>query len=163
MTIALVTGETDDALPGQTRDAGIAFVPKPFQPEAVRRLLADYVEAAKERRQVRRAEAASDFGPPIASYAEALTESYGIPKVPGRLSDRIIETLKRSLNNLRTSSRYTERDRVVALSGLIAAKVLGIDLPKSKGERTLYEEYDAVMRENGRRAEFSEAELGDAE
>jgi len=156
MTIALVTGDDDERLPGQTRDAGIAFVAKPFEPEVVRRLLREYAEEAEERRVRRHEQQASDYGPPIADYATALTESFGIPKVPGRVQNRIVETLKRSLNNLRSPSRYTERDRVVALSGLVAAKVLGIELPRTKSERTLFEEYDALMRENGRRPEFSE-------
>ena len=52
--------------------------------------------------------------------------------------------------------RYTERDRVLALSGLLAARVLGVDLPRLPSGRTPYEEYDEIMRQHGRRTEFGD-------
>ena len=58
-------------------------------------------------------------------------------------------------NSIALASRYTERDRVIALSGLITAKVLGIDLPHASDGLSLYEEYDRLMQEHGRRTEFS--------
>jgi hypothetical protein len=42
----------------------------------------------------------------------------------------------------------------VALAGLLAARVLGIELAKLPSGRTVSEEYDALMKSHGRRAEF---------
>lgn len=43
---------------------------------------------------------------------------------------------------------------MIALSGLLTAKVLGISLPKVGSGRTPFEEYDELMRQHGRRTEF---------
>jgi hypothetical protein len=77
-----------------------------------------------------------------------------MPGVPERIQSRLVTTIKRCLNDLRSVGRYTERDRVLALSGLLTARVLGIDLPRVPSGRTPYEEYDELMRLHGRRTEF---------
>lgn len=154
MTIAMVTGSDDPRIEKKSRDLALRFIPKPFSVEAILRVIDDTVEAARERDERRQRGEDPDFEPPIARFVEDIEGCYGIPKVPSRIQGRLIETLKRSLNNLRTASRYTERDRVVALSGLLTARVLGVDLPRSSAGRTLYEEYDELMKERGRRTEF---------
>jgi hypothetical protein len=53
--------------------------------------------------------------------------------------------------------RYTERDRVLALAGLLSARVLGIDLPKTQSGHSLYQEYDQIMVQQGRRTEFEQS------
>lgn len=156
MTIALVTGDADDKLARRTRDLHIQFVPKPFDVDRIAGIMDDCIATLRERDEKRRRREDGDFVPPIASYAGELAEVYGIPNVPSRVTNRLVETLKRSLNNLRTTSRYSERERVVALSGLLTARVLGIDLPKSSTGCSLYEEYDRCMREHGRRPEFDD-------
>jgi hypothetical protein len=45
---------------------------------------------------------------------------------------------------------------VAALSGLVTATVLGLELPTVGEGRTLYEEYDSIMKKRGRRPEFEE-------
>ena len=95
-----------------------------------------------------------DFAPPIARHANELAEAFTMPGVPSRIEDRLVETIKRCLSDLRTVGRYTERDRVLALSGLLAARVLGVRLPRAPSGRTYFEEYDALMRQHGRRPEF---------
>jgi len=154
MTIAMVTGSDDPRVERKSRDLALRFIPKPFGVDDILRVIDDTVEAARERDQRRQRGDDPDFEPPIARFVEDIEECYGIPKVPSRIQGRLIETLKRSLNNLRTASRYTERDRVVALSGLLTARVLGVDLPKTSDGKTLYEEYDELMKERGRRTEF---------
>ncbi len=154
MTIAMVTGSDDPRVEKKSRDLSLRFISKPFAVDDILQVIDDTVEAAKEREERRKRGEDPDFEPPIARFVEDIEECYGIPKVPSRIQGRLIETLKRSLNNLRTASRYTERDRVVALSGLLTARVLGVDLPKSSAGRTLYEEYDELMKERGRRTEF---------
>lgn len=154
MTIALVTGSADARIEKQARALSLTFIEKPFAVDSILRVIDEYVERAKERDVARQRAEDEDFVPPIARYGEDITECYGIPKVPNRIEGRVVETIKRCLQNLRSASRYTERDRVVALSGLLSARVLGISLPKTSNGRTLYEEYDHIMVERGRRSEF---------
>jgi two-component system, chemotaxis family, chemotaxis protein CheY len=155
MTIALVTGEEDRSLVRKTKDLAIRFLAKPFDISEIRAVLDDYLEGAKERQAQRKNLHDPYFVPHIAPYASDLSSSFSIPKVPNRIEDRLIDTIKRCLNNLRSTSRYSERDRIVALSGLLALQVLGLDVPKTSGGRSLYEEYDALMLLHGRRLEFA--------
>lgn len=154
MLIALVTGSDDTRLERRSRELKVTFIAKPFDNAEIHRVLETYIEVARERAAQRSLASETDFEPPIARFADELPESYAIPKVPGRISDRLVGTLQRSLNNLRSVSRYTERDRVVALSGLLTARVLNIDLPRAKNGLTLFEEYDRLMQSHGRRTEF---------
>ncbi|MEM9191296.1 MAG: response regulator, partial [Myxococcota bacterium] len=154
MTIALVTGTDDPRLEKQASALSLTFIPKPFAVNDILRLVDEYVSAAKKRDAARHDISDLDFVPPIARYKDEIGDSFGIPKVPNRIEGRIVETVKRCLQNLRSASRYTERERVVALSGLLSARVLGIALPRTSGGRTLYEEYDHIMVERGRRREF---------
>lgn len=155
MTIALVTGDEDRKLQRKSRDLGLVFISKPFVIGDINQLLDDYVRAANERRERRLSRADPDYAARVSPYLEEITSCYAMPNVPSRVGDRLIETLKRSLNDLRSVGRYTERDRIVALSGLIAARVLGIDLPRL-GDHSMFDEYDALMRQHGRRPEFSD-------
>jgi CheY-like chemotaxis protein len=154
MTIAMVTGTDDPRVEKKSRALSLTFIPKPFTVEAILGVIDDYVELAKDREEARRQGNAADFEPPIARFVDDIADSYGIPKVPSRIHDRLVETLKRSLHNLASAARYTERDRILALSGLLTARVLGVDLPRSSSGRTLYQEYDHLMKERGRRPEF---------
>lgn len=156
MTIALVTGDDDRKLQKKSREAQIVHIAKPFVVADIMRVLDDYVEAAKERRAKRLQVRDERYVPQLAQYADDLGAAFAMPNVPSRIQDRLVETTKRCLNNLRSAGRYTERDRVTALAGLIAARVLDVDLPKASSERSLFEEYDALMRDQGRRPEFSE-------
>ena len=89
-------------------------------------------------------------------YIEEVRDCFGIPGVPNRIESRLADAIKRSLNELRSVSRYTERDRVIALSGLMTAKVLGVSLPRLANGNTPFEEYDQIMANHGRRPEFSD-------
>jgi DNA-binding NtrC family response regulator len=153
MEIALVTGEEDRKLARRSRDLSIAYITKPFEVGAILDLIDRYLAGARTRRERRLRREEPGFDPPLADWIQELRAAYDVPSVPARLSERLTETLKRSLNDLRSVGRYNERDRVIALAGLIAAAVLGIDLPNA-GDRTLYQEYDALMKEHGRRREF---------
>ncbi len=155
MLIALVTGEDDPRLERRSRELSVTFIAKPFQNTQIHRLLETYMELARDRAEQRRALADEDYEPPIARFADELSDCFGIPKVPTRISERLIGTLQRSLTNLRSVSRYNERDRVVALSALLTARVLDIDLPRTSHGLTLYQEYDRLMASHGRRTEFS--------
>jgi len=154
MSIVMITGSDDPALRKKSRDLALEFLPKPFPIKEVLRVIEEYVIAARERELLRKQRQDNLFNPPIEAFAEDLGACFGAPKVPERIEDCLCQTLKHSLNNLKSAARYTERDRVVALSGLLAAQVLGVSLPRAKNGNTLFEEYDRLMLERGRRTEF---------
>lgn len=154
MTIALVTGQGDQRVERKSYALSMKYISKPFKVGEIVQVMEDYLNAAAERATRRLNLDDPDFGPALGHYFEDLADCYGIPNVPNRIEQRLVETLKRSLNNLRATSRYTERDRAVALAGLITAKVLNLPLPKASSGRTLYQEYDVLMHQHGRRAEF---------
>ena len=154
MTVALVTGEGDARLERRSRDLSITYIKKPFEVREILDVIDAYVAGAREREARRLNREDEDFAPPIARHANELAEAFTMPGVPSRIEDRLVETIKRCLSDLRTVGRYTERDRVLALSGLLAARVLGVRLPRAPSGRTYFEEYDALMRQHGRRPEF---------
>lgn len=154
MLIAMVTGSVDPKVERRTRELRVTFIAKPFDNAEIRRVLETYVEHARERAERRRLEGEADFEPPIGRFADELSDSFAIPKVPDRITERLVGTVQRSLSNLRSVSRYNERDRVVALSGLLTARVLGVDLPRASNGLSLFEEYDRLMQHHGRRTEF---------
>ncbi len=163
MSIVMITGSDDPKVKRKSRDLSLGFLAKPFDIRDILRVIEEYVVAAKERDILRRQLQDNCFTPPIESFAEELGELYAVPKVPTRIEDCLAQTLKRCLNNLKTASRYTERDRVAALSGLLAAQVLGVSLPRTKSGHTLFEEYDRLMIERGRRTEFASLHAKSAE
>ena len=154
MILALVTGEDDPRVERRTRELRVAFIAKPFDNAKINAVLSDYIEAARERAAQRARQDDPDFAAPIGCFSSELAECFGVPKVPARVAERVVGTVQRSLNNLRSVSRYSERDRVVALSGLLTARVLGLDLPRASSGLTLFEEYDRLMQQHGRRTEF---------
>ncbi len=154
MTIALITGEGDPRLERKSRDLSITYIPKPFGMEEIIEVLKDYLASALEREQARQHRADPDFCPPVSFYAAELGAAYAMPNVPNRIEARLTDTIKRCLSDLRTVGRYSEKDRIIALSGLLTAEVLGVRLPKTKSGRSLQEEYDDIMRQHGRRIEF---------
>lgn len=155
MTIALVTGSGNKRLERRSEELNIHYIEKPFDVEDILSLIHQYTADAAARKARRLAQEDPFFAPPLCQHTAELREIFAVPNVPSRVEERIAETVKRALHNLRVSSRYTERDRVIALAGLLCAQVLGFELPKASDGATLYEEYDRVMLEHGRRVEFT--------
>jgi DNA-binding response OmpR family regulator len=155
MTIALVTGMEDESLEKRSHQLRIQFISKPFKTEAISAVLDGHLQAVAEKQETKLSKEDAGYAPPIPEHSAILTECFSIPNVSNRVEERLVETLKRSMNNLCSDHRYTERDRVIALAGLISARVLGLTLPKSASGLSMYEEYDAQMRRRGRRCEFS--------
>lgn len=156
MTIALITGEDEPRIERLARHLSITFIAKPFEVKQILALLDDAVSEAHVRSVRRHRQEDADFAPPISRFAAEIENSFEMPHLPERIAERLTATIKRKLSDLRSVGRYTERDRVLALSGLLTARVLGIDLPKTHAGLTLYEEYDQIMRHQGRRTEFEE-------
>ncbi len=155
MQIALVTGVEDDALEERVQDRGIVFVQKPFDVHDVTELVSRYLEAARERLQ-RDQESESEWhAPPFELFTEELPAYFGLPSVPARIEDGLVRRINEAMANMRSVGRYSERDRVAALAGLLAARVLGVRVPRGRRDMTLYEEYDEIMEGLGRRREFT--------
>ncbi len=154
MTIALVTGDQSPELVRRSEQVGLRYIAKPFARGEILAVIDAYRESAKRLETCRRQQGDERFAPPISDYHADLTDYFGMPNVPSRLQDRLGEVVKQALGNLRASHRYNERERVVALSGLLAAQVLGISLPRASSGVSLYDQYDALMHEQGRRKEF---------
>lgn len=158
MTIALVTGQDDPVLERRSRDLSIRFINKPFRVAEIVEVIEEHQVEAREREERRLRCEDEAFAPSFVGHIADLTSCYGVPNVPSRIEERLISTIKRCLNDLRSPTRYSERDRAVALSGLLTTRVLGVSLPKASTGRSMYEEYDQIMRDQGRRTEFGEGE-----
>ncbi len=157
MKIALVTGEDDEKLVRFGEEHRITVIPKPFEVKQILDLITSYQDEARRRIEAARTkQEIGDYDPPFGRHLAALADAFELPSVPKRIEERLVHAVKTSLNELRSVSRYSERDRVIALSGLIALSVLGIKPPKTSAGRTLFEEYDALIKEHRRRTEFEE-------
>ncbi len=158
MYVVLMTGCDDRQLARRTRSASVRFLEKPFLIGDLITIVSDYLGEAAEREAERLRTSGADYDPPLCHYARELGQRYAMAGVPSRIEDRLAQTVKRALNNLEHSARYTERERVMAFAGLVTAQVLGIGLPRAKSGRTLFEEYDRLMLERGRKTAFGEPE-----
>ena len=154
MSIVMMTGSSDPRIERRSRDLSLQFLAKPFNISEALSVVDEYLTSARERESRRRHSADPSFDPPLGAFTEEIAESFALPKVSDRVEDGLAQTIKRCLNNLTTAARYNERDRVMALSGLLTARVLGVSLPRAKSGITLFEEYDRLMLERGRRPEF---------
>lgn len=155
MEIALVTGHQEARLARVSEEHRITLISKPFQVEEILDVVSAYKSAAQERHLERLKRSDKNFAPLLQDYLEGLPESFDIPSVPGRIEEKILKTTRDALRNLRSVQRYNEKDRVTAFSGLLAARLLGIKVPKNGQGETLYEAFDACMELHGRRREFS--------
>jgi CheY-like chemotaxis protein len=154
MSIVMMTGSDDPRIERRSRDLSLKFLPKPFSIGDVLGTIEEYLTTARERETRRRHSVDPAFDPPLGIFTDELAESFNLPKVSDRVEEGLAQTIKRCLNNLTSAARYNERDRVMALSGLLTARVLGVNLPRTKSGITLFEEYDRLKLERGRRPEF---------
>jgi hypothetical protein len=154
MTIAIVTGDSDVRVERRSRDLALRYIPKPFLVDDILEVVHAWIEASRERERISLVRGGADYHPPFSTYAQDLSECFAMPNVPSRIEDRLVSTIRRCLNDLKSARRYTERDRVIALSGLLTAQVLGISLPRASGGETLFEEYDAIMKDRGKATAF---------
>lgn len=157
MQIALVTAQVDDELRTRCAELGLTFVAKPFDVRDVVELSTRYLEAAAARMEEDKEAPNPWHDPPFALFADDLAGFYAMPSASNRIEETLVRRIGDAMANLHSVSRYTERDRVAALSGLLTARVMGIRLPRGRAGKTLYEEYDDLMIDYGRRPEFSEA------
>jgi DNA-binding NtrC family response regulator len=156
MMIALITGSGDASIERRTRDLAIRYIEKPFMVDAITEVLDAWLEASRERERQSRDRIDPEYHPRIAAYVSDIGDSFAMPRVPDRIEERLVATLRRCLSDLRSARRYSERDRILALSGLLTAQVLQVSLPRTSAGLSLFEEYDEIMRDRGKAAAFSE-------
>jgi CheY-like chemotaxis protein len=160
MKIAMVTGVHDARLERDGEAHGVAIIHKPFELRQILEVVEAYYEEASERHSQRLSQANPDGELALAAYFEDLAACFGVPGVPARIEEKLMQAVARSLAELRSVSRYNERDRVVAYAGLIALRVLGVRTPKRESGRTLFEEYDEIMRRHAREPAFGTPDEG---
>lgn len=156
MKVALVTGETDPKLRVTAENLDITFIEKPFELPTLLTVIDSYVEAARQRQKRQADERDRHFVPDFSPYLDAIGPYYSMPTIPDRITTQLTNKLKECFNNLRSVSRYSERDRVAALAALLTAQVLSIKLPKHQG-KSPFKVFDDLMRQYGKRCEFDEA------
>ncbi|HTJ80572.1 MAG TPA: response regulator [Polyangiaceae bacterium] len=154
MQIALMTGDETKNLERHAKKLGIAFIKKPFDLPRVLDVVDSAKRAVSSRRLRANAVASEDFAPAFGHFMSELAEQYRLPHPPRRLEEALVEGIKHHLSQLKHDRHYDERSRVAALTGLLAATLLGVDLPHAESDKTLYEEYDELMAKRGKRTEF---------
>ena len=153
--VALVTGDTSTCLERAGARSGIRVIHKPFGNDEILDVVTAYREAARLRAEQEAAHGSTEWAPPVQAYASELAAYFRMPGTPSRIADKLDHAVRQGLNSLRSESRYNERDRVATFAGLLAARVLGVDLPNVAPHTTPWQEYDRIMRARGRRAEFT--------
>ena len=164
MQIALVTGEPTPKVVRDAEEQGIIVIAKPFDISQILDVVSAYRRDAEARLEAAQSTDGADWDPDLASYLGGLPAYFDVPHVPTRVSDVLVTRLKIAFNHIGSIHRYNERERVAVLSGLLAAQVLGLQLPRLASGRTMFEEYDLIMTTHGRRPEFAQrgAEEGPA-
>ncbi|MFO0548036.1 MAG: response regulator [Polyangiaceae bacterium] len=155
MAVALVTGDDAKRTVKQTKKLDITFIGKPFNLSAI----LDVLEEARESRAARRAhlrdEASESYVVELGPWSAGLADLFSLPSVSRRTEDALVERLKQLMHSLRHERDLDEGERVSAYAGLVAALVLGSQLPHTPDGRTMFEEFDEIMTKHGKRTEFS--------
>ena len=155
LQIALVTGNPDPHLQKNSRLKNIIFIEKPFKVQRFLDVIQEYKDRSDRRQEKKEFHAMPDFAPLIAQHFAGLPGSFSLPNLPERFQKLLIRRIRESLGELRLPGRFTEENRVIAFSALLTAQVFSLKLPKMKDGSTPWEAYDQLMKENGKRVEFS--------
>ena len=153
MSVAIVSGD-DNRVDRRSRECGLMFIAKPFRVDDIIQILDDTVKEQNNQDPTSSIKSRTEYYPPFAAFYSGLAEDFAMPKVPSRIEDKLVAVIRRCLNDMSRAGRYNERDRVCALSGLLASAVLGIQLPRGRNGSTLFQEYDEIMRARGKATEF---------
>lgn len=154
MQIALVTGEPTERIVRSAQEQGIVVITKPFDIGELLDVVERYCEGSRQRHDEARHRRSPHHAPPIAAYHADLAGFFDLPHVPARVEEALVQKLKLAFNHIGSIHRYSERERVAVLGGLMAASVLGIVLPRLSNGETMFEAYDRLMVEHGHRPEF---------
>jgi CheY-like chemotaxis protein len=154
MTVTLVTAESDERLDRVAAAHGIAVIEKPFEVDAILKVVERHRAGVAARREQAAAEGDPAFAPPVAEHLDALDAFFHPPGVPQRLQDLLDARIRDALHGARGGAPGHQGDRVAAFAGLLAARVLGVRLPHLRDGHSLYDEYDDLMVQQGRRVEF---------
>ena len=149
MIIVIISGDNVKRVERRSRDLSLQFIAKPFRIPDILDVLDGALVARSQRVGKASEPRAISPRPEVFTYLDELPAFYDMPKVPARIEDRLVATVRRCLSDLGSENRYTERDRVFALAGLLTAQVLGIQLPRTSKGTTLFEEYEEIMKARG--------------
>lgn len=154
LQIALVTGAEDEELARYAIPEGVTVIKKPFEVSALLDRVSAYrgEEAALE--QAAADQAGADFHPHLGPHLSHVAEAFAVPKVAARVEEHLVQAVRAALSQLKSKGRYEERHRVTAYAGLVTLAVLGIRPPKAPSGRSLFAEYDELMRLHGRAPAF---------
>ncbi len=149
--VVLITGEDSPHLRNAAAEEGVRFLEKPLDLDRVLKIIDQHRKDLLAREEI-----AEDpyWAPRFEPWPEDLPSGTSLPAAPARMHDALLREIKGALSRLRSGTRYTERDRVLALSGLLSARLLGLSLPLLADGRSMTEEYDRIMLRLGKRPEF---------
>ena len=156
MAISLVTGSAEEGLERRCREHGIRLVPKPFDPDVIIRVITE-AKASLDHAH-RAADETSNYHPDLGAYLSEVESHYDLPAPPNRLEEALVRRLRAALTDMKHHNDHSEATRAFALAGLLACRVLGLRLPRSREGTTWYEVYDEVMVTSQRRREFEQLE-----
>ncbi len=158
MKIALVTGNTAPRVERESIEHDIAFIRKPFKVEEILDVVEEYKQISHARQEASETSSQPCFAPVIRDYFKGLPTAFNFPDVPGRIQKLLFQQIRSALAEMRIAGYLSEESRVKAFSGLLAAQVLGIKLPKLKDGSTPWEAYDKLMESYKGRLEFTPPE-----
>tara|TARA_B100000609_G_scaffold10969_1_gene8402 strand:+ start:1866 stop:2585 length:720 start_codon:yes stop_codon:yes gene_type:complete len=158
MHIALVTGHSGPKLERMSREHHITYIEKPFKIEELLEVVDSYKAKIDAGQRHQKEVDATDYAPSFQPFFEHISDEYGLPEAPNRLQKLLFQHIRDLLGELSLSGRFTEEKRAMALSGLLAAQVFGMKLPRLKDGTTPWEAYDALMELHGKRKEFTQDE-----
>jgi len=156
MQIALVTGEPTDRVVRTAEEQGITVIRKPFVIGEILDVVERYCEGSRRRYEAARHRRSPDYAPAFGAHHDDLAAFYDLPRLPSRVEEGLVQKLKMAFNHIGSIHRYSERERVAVLSGLLAADVLGLSLPRLPNGESMHEAYDRLMAEYGHRPEFGQ-------
>ncbi len=152
--VVLITGSEDECLRRAAEEEDVRFLAKPL---SIDRVLSLVEEQVQQRIQLEAAAGDTDHAPRTHLLADGqLVRELRLPAASTRLGNVLVKRIKRCLSRMRSPRSYNEQDRVLALAGLITARVLQVSVPCTSDGRTLHEEYDRLMARMGKRTEFGQ-------
>jgi len=156
MSVVLVSGETEGRLARQAEAVGATFVAKPFEPE---RLVAILEAAEARERAPREAPAPSPTAGPVdlVRHWATVGAAFSVGSCPSRLESTLNQGIREALEAIAFRGGFDEEARATAYTGLIAMRVLGLDIPSTRSGQTYCEWYDTLMIDAGRPASFSKS------
>ncbi|MFH1683107.1 MAG: response regulator [Candidatus Woesearchaeota archaeon] len=144
MKVALITASPDPKLKERIKKLGISFIKKPFRFSEILSVIEGYL--SERTKDTEKEDSHFDI--------KDLESLFDLPKPSERVIKELFRQTEHSLNSLYQPKNYTETDRARAYFGIVAAKILGLKLPRREGI-PIDQIYDCLMERYGQKKEFS--------